>query len=443
MGPHCGPDHIRRMRLDRLVHHQAGIDQAALDDVARDHLGPDLAGEFLDLGAGQHPHEPRRHPLHTFHGVVCPGHRRLSVRFWRFWRRWHGVAHDVGHRGVGLVEVGVGKVAGDARKPLHPGDLLDAGFHPPSLVALRHPIEDLLGVGGPLDLEAVEGFLLLDAAFASRHRDHRGLVDRLEAGPLANRTGIGPLDAGRLATSAADPGLPRLLAVHRRLRTGRLDAHGAGGMLGHHLGDREVDDRRADDRVAALHRVAADGRAGDRTKSGRHLLHSRLRLLGPGHAGLRLDVDRRHVAAAGEQDADRRQAQQVIGVAAQVHLGRRVDANSPHDEQPGRVLPDVLQHFFEGFAVEERGLDLDALIPRHRLGDPQVRFVDLRQPGVDDLLVQLLLLLEAKDLGGLRRKNVDDAVEHRVVQVGVVDRDGLHLFAEDACQLDGGAKTRE
>ena len=64
-----------------------------------------------------------------------------------------------------------------------------------------------------------------------------------------------------------------------------------------------------------------------------------------------------------------------------------------------------------------------------------MRFVDLRQPGIDDLLMQLLLLLEPKDLGGLSREDIDDAVEHRVMQVWVVDGNGLYLLVEDTRQL--------
>ena len=55
--------------------------------------------------------------------------------------------------------------------------------------------------------------------------------------------------------------------------------------------------------------------------------------------------------------------------------------------------------------------------------DLEVRLVDLGQPGVDDLLVELLLLLEAEDLRGLLGEHADDPVEHGVVEVGIVDGD--------------------
>jgi hypothetical protein len=92
------------------------------------------------------------------------------------------------------------------------------------------------------------------------------------------------------------------------------------------------------------------------------------------------------------------QPEQVVGVAAEVHLRRGVDADPADHQQPGRVLADVLQDFLERLAVEERRLDLDPLVARQGLRHPQVRLVDLGQAGVDDLFVQLFLLFEAKDL---------------------------------------------
>src|SRR5207237_192660 len=59
-------------------------------------------------------------------------------------------------------------------------------------------------------------------------------------------------------------------------------------------------------------------------------------------------------------------------------------------------------------------------------GNLQVRLVDLGQSGIDDLLVQLFLLLESKDFRGLFVQYADDTVEHRVVQIRIVDGDRLH-----------------
>ena len=79
----------------------------------------------------------------------------------------------------------------------------------------------------------------------------------------------------------------------------------------------------------------------------------------------------------------------------------------------------------------------------HPLADFEMRLIDLREPRVDDLLVELVLLLEAEDLRRLLGEDVDDAVEDGVVQVGVVDRDGLDLLAERVRQLDGGHERAE
>lgn len=188
--------------------------------------------------------------------------------------------------------------------------------------------------------------------------------------------------------------------------------------------------------MPAFHRIREIAVRVIAPKGGRHLLHARLGLLRPRHAGLGLDVDGRHVGTARKEDTDRREPKQVVAVTAQVHLRRRVHADATNDEQPGWVLADVLQDLLEGLAVEERRLDLHPFVAGQRLRDPQVRLVDLREAGVDDLLVQLFLLFEAKDLRCFGAKDVDDAVEHCVVEVGVVDGDGFNLLAEDPREVD-------
>ena len=66
----------------------------------------------------------------------------------------------------------------------------------------------------------------------------------------------------------------------------------------------------------------------------------------------------------------------------------------------------------------------------HPLADFEMRLIDLRQAGIDDLLVELVLLLEAEHLRRLLGEDVDDAVEDRVMQVRVVDGDHFDLLAE-------------
>jgi hypothetical protein len=72
-----------------------------------------------------------------------------------------------------------------------------------------------------------------------------------------------------------------------------------------------------------------------------------------------------------------------------------------------------------------------------------VRLIDLRQAGVDDLLVELLLFLELEHLRGLLGQHVHDAVEHGIVQVRVVDRDGLDRLAQRLAQREGGLQPGE
>jgi hypothetical protein len=72
-----------------------------------------------------------------------------------------------------------------------------------------------------------------------------------------------------------------------------------------------------------------------------------------------------------------------------------------------------------------------------------MRLVDLREPGVDDLLVELILLLEAEDLRRLLGEDVDDPVEDRVVQIGIVDGDRFDLLAERASQVESGHQRAE
>ena len=96
----------------------------------------------------------------------------------------------------------------------------------------------------------------------------------------------------------------------------------------------------------------------------------------------------------------------------------------------------MVEDLLERLAVEQRLLDRDARFAGHPLADFEVRLVDLREPGVDDLLVQLVLLLEAEHLRRLLGEDVHDPVEHGVVQVGVVDGDGFDFLAERLAQLD-------
>ena len=102
----------------------------------------------------------------------------------------------------------------------------------------------------------------------------------------------------------------------------------------------------------------------------------------------------------------------------------------------GLLLPAELEHLLEALAVEQRDREVDPLVGRQLPADLEVRLVDLGQPGVDDLLVELLLLLEAEDLRGLLGEHPDDAVEHGVVEIGVVDGDGVDGPVEGLAEGD-------
>ena len=153
---------------------------------------------------------------------------------------------------------------------------------------------------------------------------------------------------------------------------------------------------------------------------------------------------RGHLEAGGEEDVARRGAEHVLRVAAEPGLVlRAVDADAPQHDQPGIRLARVVEDLLERLAVEQRLLDRDARLARHPLADLEMRLVDLREPGVDDLLVELVLLLEAEDLRRLLGEDVDDAVEDGVVEVRVVDGDRFDLLAERARQVDGGHERAE
>ena len=103
----------------------------------------------------------------------------------------------------------------------------------------------------------------------------------------------------------------------------------------------------------------------------------------------------------------------------------------------------MIEDLLEGLAVEERLLDRDARLAPHPLAHLEMRLIDLREPGVDDLLVELVLLLEAEHLRRLLGEDVDDAVEDGVVEIGIVDGDRFDLLAERARQVDGGHQRAE
>ncbi len=175
-----------------------------------------------------------------------------------------------------------------------------------------------------------------------------------------------------------------------------------------------------------------------------HVPHPLLGFGRPPDRLLGAHVEPRHLEARGEEDIARRAAENILHVAPQRRLVlRAVDADPPQHDQPGIRLARVVEDLLEGLAVEERFADRDARLAPHPLAHLEMRLIDLREPGVDNFLVKLILLLEAEDLRRLLGENVDDAVENGVVQIGIVHGDGLDPLAERARQFDGGHERAE
>ena len=67
-----------------------------------------------------------------------------------------------------------------------------------------------------------------------------------------------------------------------------------------------------------------------------------------------------------------------------------------------------------------------------------MRLVDLGDAVVDQLLVQLLLLLEAKDLAGLFVQNAGDLVEGDIVVIGVIGSHHMHRYIQPPADIERG-----
>src|SRR5207253_400769 len=109
-----------------------------------------------------------------------------------------------------------------AGKAAYSCDLLDPGLYPAPLIAFGDAVEDLLRLGGPLDLEAVEGLLFLDTALTAGDGDHGRLVDGLKIGAFADRAGVGFGAASGAAATTTRPRFERLEHLHTVLHPPRL-----------------------------------------------------------------------------------------------------------------------------------------------------------------------------------------------------------------------------
>ena len=324
----------------------------------------------------------------------------------------------------------------------HARALFDTRLDAAALIGVLHGPEALPGVLRPAQLAPVVGGLLLETALDRRDLLDHLLRDHLEIRGAADGALHGAALRGRDAARPAHrhgAGL-RPLERHRlgqRLGRGRR-------ALRHEPIHRFVDHRARDHRMPLLERQAKDAGAGDPLDLLGHVRHARLGFGRPSDGLLGAHVEPRHLEARGEEDVAGRGAENVLHVAPQRRLVlRAVDADPPQHDEPGIRLARVVDDLLEGLAVEERLLDLDARLARHPLAHLEMRLIDLREPGVDDLLVELILLLEAEDLRRLLGEDVDDAVEDGVVQIGIVDGDRLDLLAERARQVDGGHERAE
>ena len=239
---------------------------------------------------------------------------------------------------------------------------------PSHLVAVRHLAQRLARLGGPLQLDVVEGLFFFDAAF-ERHQALDGLfieflksLSRGAAHATHHRLEV----ARGIATHAADV-RDRVGGVDLLFRHVLGDeAHLDHGRLGEHAAHGLHDDIARDDRMPPFHGPAVDGRTGDASgEVGRGVEQARGRL-GPEHRLLGPHVDGRGVALAREQDVAGDRAKQVFGVAADVHVFVAVYADAAQHQQPGLFAPHVLEHLLERFAVEQRDLQIDAFL----FGDP-------------------------------------------------------------------------
>ncbi len=110
---------------------------------------------------------------------------------------------------------------------------------------------------------------------------------------------------------------------------------------------------------------------------------------------------------------------------------------------PIRPSTSIQGFSLESFAIQQRGLYVLPFGLGDLAADVEVRLVDLGQPAVDDLLMQLFLLLETEDLAGLLVEDAGDAVEGGVVEVGIEGRDGLDRLVQGLAERQRGLEAAE
>ena len=161
-------------------------------------------------------------------------------------------------------------------------------------------------------------------------------------------------------------------------------------------------------------------------------------LYAPRHGFLGDDVERRRVAGLGQPQMARRQPQQIFRIAADIQLVIRVNPGLADHQQTCADIVQIVENGLVRLAVQKLGAKLDAQIAGNGLGDLQMGLIDLGDPVVDQLLVQLFLLLEAEDLAGLLAKHAGDLVEGDVMVVRIVGCHGVDFRVGPRGQIERG-----
>lgn len=111
-------------------------------------------------------------------------------------------------------------------------------------------------------------------------------------------------------------------------------------------------------------------------------------------------------------------AQQIFRAAADVEAGVGVDAGHASHDQAGTDLAQVAVDGMERLALDQPGDGRPVPLAGQVLGDVQMGLVDPGDALVDQLLVELLLFLEAEDLALLLGQALGNLVEGDVVVCG-------------------------
>ena len=174
-----------------------------------------------------------------------------------------------------------------------------------------------------------------------------------------------------------------------------------------------------------------------------HALEAALSLWRPGDGLARHRIGRRRVGGLTQPDMARRQAQQVLGIAADVEIGIGMDAGLADQQQAGANDIEIFADRLVGLAVKQLAGQFSVLVLGHACRDVEMRLVDLGDAVIDDFLVQRLLFLKTEGLACLLGEHPGDLVEGDIVEIGVVGGDRMHRCTELAAHAQGGLEGCE